>query len=126
MSTGPRRRFDFTWRRTHLPAMLVVILLTGGALVARAGSRTLPMDRRPPVISARVASAEERIDPNTASAASLRRLPGVGPVKARAIVEHRNGADGRAFHTIDDLTAVHGIGPGIVRNVRQYVSLPEE
>ncbi|MFW6065739.1 MAG: ComEA family DNA-binding protein [Planctomycetota bacterium] len=127
MNTPRKRRFDLSWRRAHLPAMLAVILLAGAVLAARARSRTILMDHRVPVIFGRAAAGEEKIDPNTATAASLHRLPGVGPVKARAIVEYRKTVtEGRAFHSINDMTAVHGIGPGIARNIRPYVRLPEE
>lgn len=106
--------------------MLLVVVLAGAALAARAHSRTLLMDQGVPVISARAAAAEEKIDPNTASVASLRRLPGIGPIKAHAIVEYREKvAGGNAFGTLDELTAVRGIGPGIVRNIRPYVRLGE-
>jgi len=45
---------------------------------------------------------------NTATEAELDKLPGVGPTKAKAIVEDRkkNGA----FKTADDLKRVKGIG----------------
>lgn len=48
---------------------------------------------------------------NTATAAELEALPGVGPAKAKAIVEYRkqNGA----FKTTEDLKKVKGIGEGI-------------
>ncbi len=119
------RKFDLAWRPEHLPAMLTVMLVAAVALAARAGSRTVEFERAAPVVSARVSAGAELIDPNTACVGSLRRLPGIGPVKARAIVEHRDAAGGRPFHTIEDLTAVHGIGPGIVRDIRRYVALPE-
>lgn len=126
MTARGTRRFDLAWRRAHLPGMLLVLAVVGTGLCTRAASRTLEFGRSAPVILSRIARAEEKIDPNTGSEASLRRLPGIGPVKARAIVEYRESTDGLAFTTADDLTRVHGIGPGIVRNVRRHIDLPDD
>ena len=43
----------------------------------------------------------ERLDPNSASQIDLRRLPGVGPAKAAAIVAERTA--GGAFRSLEDL-----------------------
>lgn len=48
------------------------------------------------------------IDINTASETLLTELPGIGPAKAKAIVEYRNRI-GR-FHRIEELMNVKGIG----------------
>ena len=68
----------------------------------------------------------EKIDPNTASAASLRRLPGIGPARAGAIIEHRRQSrpDRRAFERAEDLQAVSGIGHGTVKRIRADLALP--
>ncbi len=70
----------------------------------------------------------ERIDPNTASAASLRRLPLVGPVRAAAIVRHREASlraepGGRVFRRAEDLLDVPGVGEGTLRRMRPHLSL---
>ena len=73
--------------------------------------------------SQRVMRAAERIDPNTATVASLRRLPGIGPVRARAIVDYR--ADKKApFVTLEDLHHVRGIGPGTTQRIADEMALP--
>lgn len=56
------------------------------------------------------------IDLNTATAAQLELLPGVGPTLAARIVQDRQ-ANG-PFKSVDDLDRVKGIGPGIVEKVR--------
>ena len=50
----------------------------------------------------------ERIDPNTASAVELDRLPGIGPSLASRIVSTREEG---AFRDLADLARVPGIGP---------------
>jgi competence protein ComEA len=124
VSAGPTARFDFAWRRVHLPAMLLVLAVAGGALAVRVVSRPIAFGPEAPVDSAKVEAAEEKLDPNTASVASLRRLPGIGPVKARAIVAYRGVRRGSAFAAAEDLMAVHGIGPATVRRIEPYLSLP--
>ena len=52
---------------------------------------------------------EPRLDLNRASAAELDALPGIGPVLAARIVEHRR-LHGR-FRRIEELRAVRGVGP---------------
>lgn len=62
----------------------------------------------------------ERIDPNTASEAQLRRLPGIGPSRARAIIELRKS--GR-FRVAEDLLPVPGIGEVILARVAPHLDL---
>lgn len=69
---------------------------------------------------------EERINPNDAPVASLARLPGIGPTRARAIVAlrerlQRQGGDGPAFRRADDLLKVSGIGPATVEGIRPWL-----
>ncbi|MDR7465060.1 MAG: helix-hairpin-helix domain-containing protein [Armatimonadota bacterium] len=61
------------------------------------------------------------LDPNTASAAELEALPGIGPVLARRIVEHRR-AHGR-FERLEDLLEVEGIGPRMLERLRPLLRL---
>jgi len=66
------------------------------------------------------------INPNTAPAASLARLPGIGPTRAAAIVDYRQsfsadeGAAG-AFKDCADLQKVKGIGPKTAGGIRQFL-----
>lgn len=62
--------------------------------------------------------AETRIDLNAASAEELETLPGIGPSRARAIVEWR--ADG-AFVEVDDLADVPGVGDALVDRLRDRI-----
>jgi competence protein ComEA len=53
---------------------------------------------------------------NSATAAELEALPGVGPVTAQKIVDHREKHG--AFRSVDELLAVPGIGPKRVEALR--------
>jgi len=57
---------------------------------------------------------------NRAGFEGLQRIPGVGPVLARRIVEYRE-AVGR-FHRLDDLLAIRGIGPKMLRKMTPYIT----
>jgi competence protein ComEA len=64
----------------------------------------------------------ERIDPNTAPAAELDRLPKVGPALAERIAAHR-ARRGR-FRTLADLDSVPGVGPSVLAALAPHVTLP--
>lgn len=55
------------------------------------------------------------LDPNVADAGTLEVLPGIGPVRARAIA--RSGAE-RPFTRVEDLLRVPGVGPVTLERVR--------
>jgi competence protein ComEA len=65
------------------------------------------------------------LDLNRATAAELDALPGVGPVLAGRILEHR--ARHGPFERVEDLLAVKGIGPRLVERLRPrvHVKAPE-
>lgn len=65
------------------------------------------------------AAADGLLDLNAATAAQLETLPGVGPVLARRIVEHRASRGG--FQRLDDLLQVKGVGPHLLDGVRARV-----
>ena len=60
-----------------------------------------------------------KIDVNSADADALETLPGIGPARARAIIEHRQ-ANG-PFADVDALTEVRGIGDGILDSIRELI-----
>ena len=66
-------------------------------------------------------TAEAPLDLNTADAVALDALPGIGPVKAAAIVAHRR--DHGPFRAVDDLLTVRGIGAVTVDRVRDIVTV---
>lgn len=58
---------------------------------------------------------------NTANQAQLESLPGIGPATAKKILEYRQSHGG--FSSIEELTAVKGIGPKKMEAVRPFVKL---
>jgi competence protein ComEA len=61
------------------------------------------------------------VNVNTASAEELSVLPGVGPARARAIVELRQQRGG--FKRIEDLLEVKGIGEASLAKLKPYLAL---
>lgn len=59
------------------------------------------------------------IDLNSASVAALQQLPGVGPVTAAAIVEHRS--EHGLFTSVEGLLEVGGIGPAKLEQLSPHV-----
>lgn len=61
------------------------------------------------------------VNVNTASAEELSLLPGVGPARARAIVELRQQRGG--FKRVEDLLEVKGIGEASLAKLKPYLAL---
>jgi len=89
----------------HWEPIPVPLLESSGPPTARPGSEPSPA----------------AIELNTASSVELERLPGIGPVRAQAIVAHREAIGG--FTSIEDLLDVYGIGEGTLARIRPYVTL---
>jgi competence protein ComEA len=100
------------------------------------GRVTAPPSGRPsgPERAARVPRAPKRraepieeaavpLDLNRASLADLARVPGVGPVLARRIVETREAIE--RFGAVDDLVKVRGVGRAKLERLRPFVSVLE-
>lgn len=62
---------------------------------------------------------DDKINPNTDTAASMARLPSLSVTKAKAIIECRQNEN--VFRSADDLDNVKGIGPKTVEGVRPYL-----
>ena len=60
-----------------------------------------------------------KVNLNTANAAQLQTLPGVGPAYAQRIIEYRQQLDG--FTAVEQLLDVKGIGPKTLEKLRPYV-----
>ena len=89
---------------TGLLCGLVVVGSGRGAVAAGAASGAL----------------ETRVNLNSASADELARLPGVGPAKAKAIIEHRNE---EPFRTPEELRKVKGIGEKLYDRLKDQITV---
>ena len=123
-ASSPGRAYDLSWRRHDLVGLIALCAVAAAVLAPAGLPQRTPFDPTRPAEARRVGLAAEKIDPNTVSPASLRRLPNIGPVKARAIVAYRRDHGPRPFPSADDLARVRGIGPGTVEAIRPYLKFP--
>lgn len=106
---GPRRGAD-------LDALNLALEVADGAKIlvpGRGDSAT--------VAAAPDTSGAAAVSVNTADQAALETIPGIGPVKAAAIVAHRAEIGG--FQRIEQLLDVDGIGPATLDSIRDYITL---
>ncbi len=80
---------------------------------------TLPSPRPSPLQGA--GEPTSTVNVNTATEADLERLPGIGPVLARRIVQYREAKG--LFRRLDDLLEVEGIGPRLFRRLQPLLRL---
>jgi competence protein ComEA len=120
-------------------ALIVVVLLVLGAardlVVARLAPRTaapriqaaeVPPPAAPAPDPGRAPDAGRTpatpvVDLNRANARELDALPGIGPVLAGRILDHRRRAG--PFRSVDELRAVRGVGPRLLERVRPRVTV---
>lgn len=105
------------WRATRpLPSAVPDVVppaRVSGQAIGPAGAAGISTSMPEPGTSA------GRVDLNRATARELDALPGIGPVLAARIIDHREHA-GR-FRRIEDLLAVRGIGPRLFERLRPRV-----
>jgi competence ComEA-like helix-hairpin-helix protein len=106
----------------RVPGVGAGLLATIGPHLAFSGPAS-PVARQPITSIQSVAPADpsmsEPVDLNLADASSLDALPGVGPARARAIVEYRQ-ANG-PFRAVQELSRVPGIGPAALARLQGRV-----
>ena len=115
-------RLAMGWHVQQTGAMLV---LCGVAIVALGWTQThrlaWPAGATDPTA---IAMGREHIDPNTASAGSLQRLPGIGPALTNSIIAYRDGVPAPAFSTIEDITLIQGIAEKRALRIEPYLQFP--
>lgn len=70
--------------------------------------------------AARPLQPDERLDPNAAPEEELRRLAGIGPARARAIVDGRRQGP---YRSLEDLLRVPGIGEATLARIAPHLTL---
>jgi competence protein ComEA len=88
---------------------LDALAATADSIIEAAARRSRPL------------AAGELLDPNTASAEELDRLPGIGPALAARIVAERER--GGPFRSAADLQRVPGIGPATRARIAPFLRL---
>jgi competence protein ComEA len=93
--------------RPLVGALLAALLLGGAGTLAHAAQSEL--------------GSQGVVNVNTATAQQLELLPGIGPAKARAILEARRSRGG--FENVDELAEVKGIGEVALERLRPYATV---
>ena len=109
-------------RAAQMAALLVGVMAasaTAHADMAHAQSAPASATAAATAVAPRPA-AEGVVNLNSATEDELGFLPGVGPSKAKAIIEHRRT---HPFHRVDELTKVKGIGKKTFGRLRPYLTL---
>ena len=75
----------------------------------------------PETLPTAATTAAATVDLNVADQALLETIPGIGPVTATAILQHRTEIG--SFTSLDQLLDVTGIGPATLESIRPYVSI---
>ncbi len=98
------------------------VVESGGEGVSARGSYpTVTSTVEPTTTVTTVTTTGNAIDINTAGAAQLDGLPGIGPVLAERIIAYRD--ENGPYQTVDELEAVEGISLTMVEELRPLVTV---
>lgn len=100
--------------------LLLALILSGAVYVAVKSLQRSEIVIVAPTIS-NPATADEKININTATVAELEDLPGIGNEKAEAIVAFRE--NNGTFRSIEDLLYVPGIGSAILEKIKDKITV---
>ena len=105
--------------RANSPQSYQVAAARRPAEEAASGENAGPEENRPDSLL-----PGETININTADVYDLQRLPGIGEKRALDIIAWRE--EHGLFQSVDELTNVSGIGPGILEGLREYAATGNE
>jgi comEA protein len=74
-----------------------------------------------PALHAKKKPPTAPVNLNTATSEELQLVPGIGPVTAEKILQMRKSYG--AFKSVDDLSAIRGIGPKRLEKMRKYLTV---
>jgi competence protein ComEA len=101
------------------PMAAVVTKATAAKTAVTATAATAPSEMTKSVKTAKSAAAKlatgTKININTADQASIEKLPEIGPVKAKAII------DGRPYNSIEDIMKIKGIKGKTFDAIKDYI-----
>jgi len=109
-------------------AIVFLLALIAAILTIRALQHRAFVHQPPVLTNAAVRPLADKINPNTASWASLARLPGVGETRARNVLDFRTRWANahpdapNAFHAPADLLQVKNIGPVTLERITPHLT----
>ena len=100
------------WRRINISTALAI---AAAAITVISGAVWLARDAKPLFAESAPAKGSLLVNINTATDEQLQTLPGIGPARARLIIEHRT------YSSVDDLKRVNGIPAGLIEDLRPFL-----
>ena len=117
--------FYFGRSSSSAPVQIAQLPAPVSTEATQAAEQTLPIASDEAAASAPAeAGKQQKININTATAAQLETLPGIGPVLAQRILAYRN-ANG-PFTAVAQLTFVEGIGEKRLMEIMNLITVEQE
>ncbi len=101
--------------KADLDAINLADLLTDGLKI------DVPVRGRAITVAASPSASPGPVNLNTADQVALEAIPGIGPVTATAILQHRTEIG--SYESVEQLLDVTGIGPATLEALRPYVTV---
>ena len=100
------------WRRINIRTALAI---TVAAITVISGAVWLVRDAKPLFAHSAPVKGSLLVNINTATLEQLETLPGIGPARARLIIEHRT------YSSVDDLKRIKTIPGNVIEDLRPLV-----
>ena len=123
MSAPPPARAVFASSRSAQAVLVAFVLCVVGLIAYRTYIPRLNAARPTDEPTSAPSPAAKPVDLNTADRGELEQLPGVGPSMVDAILSHRREVG--QFHSVEDLTAVPGVGDKTLAKLRPLLTVSE-